>query len=179
MSRNYLRSDMSEQEARFFTCGRGIWGEENYITGLFKIVGKFNELVELGEKEDIINYIPERDQRFKYENRGYTDVGKALKAKYPEKRFTRRGLKNLSRKWCFTAVSISFDSGLIISELFTYIKADTNLKSACQNYLAQVGINWQELMPIQFDFMSVRHTDQHKNFRIASRIINELAIVSL
>lgn len=105
-------------------------------------------------------------------------MGKVLKAKHPKKRFARRGLKNLSRKWCFTTVCISFDSGLIISELFTYIKADINLKSACQNYLAQVGLNWQQLMPIQFDFMSVRHTDHHKNFRIASRIINELAIIS-
>lgn len=179
MSRKYLRSDMSEQEARFFTRGSGVLGEENYITGLFKIVGKFNELAELDRTEDILNYNPQSDLRFKYENRGYTDIGLALKLKYPENHINRRSLKNLSRKWCFTAVCISLDSGLIISELFTYIKSDTNLRSACQNYLTQVGVSWQRIMPIQYDFLCVRHTDLHKNYRTARDIINTLANVSL
>lgn len=65
---------MSEQEARFFTCGSGVFGEENYITGLFKMVGKFNELDEFGRKEDIINYDPESDLRFKCENQTCIEI---------------------------------------------------------------------------------------------------------
>ena len=179
MARRYLRSDMSEQEARFFTCGCGLFGEENHLTGLFKLVGKFNELNELGRKEEIVDYFPERDRRFKFENRGYTDMGKILKRKYANWHFSRKCLKNLSRKWCFTPVVISFNSDCIISELITYIRQDADLKMACEKYMARFGSGWQELMPIQFDFISTRHTDEHKNYRIAGRIINELASIRL
>ena len=40
MSKRYLRSDLSEQEAHFLTCGNGFFGEENAITGLYKLIGK-------------------------------------------------------------------------------------------------------------------------------------------
>ena len=37
MSKKYLRSNMSQSEARFFSMGHGIWGKENSLTNIFKI----------------------------------------------------------------------------------------------------------------------------------------------
>lgn len=53
MSRRYLRSNGSKHESKFFTCGKGLYGEENFITDLFKMVGKFNELSEFGKKNKL------------------------------------------------------------------------------------------------------------------------------
>lgn len=33
-------------------------------------------------------------------------------------------------------------------------------------------------MPIQYDFLGTRFTDQHKNYRIAGEMINELSTIS-
>ena len=81
MSRRYLRSNGSKHESKFFTCGKGLYGEENFITDLFKMVGNLNELSEFGKKEQIRSYVPSQDRTFKYENRGYTDIGAILRCK--------------------------------------------------------------------------------------------------
>lgn len=98
MSKRYLRSDLSEQEAHFLTCGNGFFGEENAITGLYKLIGKFNELKELGRKEDLSDYAPDKNIRFKYENLGITKLSTELKIKYGTKKFqdgiSRRCLEN-------------------------------------------------------------------------------------
>lgn len=178
MSKRYLRSDLSEQEAHFLTCGNGFFGEENTITGLYKLIGKFNELKELGRKEDLSDYAPDKDIRFKYENLGITKLSTELKIKYGTKKFSRWNFKTLSRKWCLTPVVISFNCKCIITELITYINHDIDLKSACEKYLSSVSCKWEDLMPIQYDFLSTRFTDQHKNYRIAGKMINELSTMS-
>lgn len=177
MSRRYLRSDMSPHEAKFFTCGGGFWGEENHLTGLFKLVGKFDELKELERKKEIVDYFPERDRRFKFENRGYTVMGVFLKQKHENLHLSRKYIKNLSRKWCCTPVIISFEADCIISELIAYIKQDADLNMACNNYIQRFGSECKDLMPIQFDFICTRHTDEHKDYRIAGRLINNLASI--
>ncbi len=178
MAKNYLRSDMSEQEAHFFTSGSGLFGEENTITGLYKLVGKFSELEELGQKGELSNYAPDRDNRFKYENLGITKLSTELKSKYSISKFSRWNLKTLSRKWCLTPVLISFNCACIINELAEYIKHDTDLKLACDKYLSSVECKWENLMPIQYDFLSTRFTDQHKNYRKAREMINQLSDIS-
>lgn len=175
MSKKYLRSDMSEQEARFLTCGNGFFGEENAITGLYKIIGKFKELEELGRVEELTYYKPNKDIRFKYENRGITELSIILKTKYGSKQMSRKKIKTLSRKWCMTPVLISFNCTCIIDELITYINCNTILKSACDTYLSSIECGWKNLMPIQFDFLSTRYMDQHKNYRLAGEIINDLS----
>ena len=177
MSKKYLRSDMSEQEARFLTCGNGLWGEENAITGLYKIIGKYSELREFDRKKELSNYKPDSDVKFKYENRGITELSSKLKTKYGDKNFSRRDLKTLSRKWCLSPVLISFDCYSIIKELFTYINCGADLKSACDTYLSGIGCSWEKIMPIQFDFLSTRFVDQHTNYKIAGNIINKLSAI--
>ena len=178
MAKNYLRSDMSKEEAHFITSGNGIFGEENSITELYKIIGKFCELRELGRKKELLNYIPERDLSFKYENRGITELSSELKIKYGEKRISRKNLKSLSRKWCLSPVSISFNCTCIITELVTYINHDADLKTACTIFISRIGgCRWENIMPIQFCFLSTRFTDQHKNYQKAGVIINELSTI--
>lgn len=179
MSRKYLRSDMSKQELKFFTCGGGVCGEENAITGLLKIVGKFTELKELNRGEEIADYLPEKDQKFMYENRGITELSAVLRSKYGDRKYARKGIKNLSRKWALTPVVMSYSSERIIIELLTYTEYDKDLCLAAKNYLSRVGKEWSELIPIQYDFLCVRHMDQHKNYLVAGKIINELANIQL
>ena len=178
MARRYLRSDMSEDEARFFTLGE-LTGEENYITGLFKLIGKYDELRELCKADEILNYIPENDKRYKYENRGYSYLGRVLRAKYPTHRHCRKGLKNLSRKWRFRRVLISFYSSEIMSELIDQFTTDPTLMKAYKEYVSRSGNSWQALMPIQYDFISTRYEDRHKDYRVAKGIINSLADIEL
>lgn len=179
MSRRYLRSNGSKHESKFFTCGKGLYGEENFITDLFKMVGKFNELSEFGQKEQIRSYVPSQDRTFKYENRGYTDIGAILRYKYAGRHFSRKCLKTLSRKWLFTPVLISFECARIISELITYINHDDDLSAACKKYAKDFENNWAKIMPIQYDFLSTRHTHKYKDFRIAGEIINALSNMGL
>ena len=175
MSKKYLRSDMSEQEARFLTCGNVFWGEENALTGIYKIIGRFKELEELGREEELSYYKPNNDFRFKYENRGITELSIILKAKYGGKQMSRKKIKILSRKWGMTPVLISSNCACIIDEIITYINCNTILKSECDKYLSNIESGWENLMPIQFDFLSTRFTDQHQNYRLAGEIINDLS----
>lgn len=177
MSKKYLCSDMSEQEARFFTCGRGVFGEENAITGLYKLIGKFNELKELNKEEELSAYAPDKDFRFKYENLGITILSAQLKAKYGKKKISRKSLKTLSRKWCLIPVLISFNCPDIFQELATYVNSNNHLKKACNTYLSRIGCQCENLMPIQFDFLSTRFFDQHRNFQKAGEMINKLSQV--
>lgn len=177
MSKRYLRSDMSEQEAHFFTRGNGIVGEENAITGLYKLIGKYTELEALGKQEDLSDYEPDKDVRFKYENIGITELSGTIKNKYGDRNISRRNFKTLSRKWCLSPVSISFNCVCILSGLIAYINSKPNLKLACDRYLSNVNCKWDALMPIQYDFLSTRFTDQHKSYRIAGKMINELSTI--
>lgn len=176
MSRNFLRSDMSEQEGHLFTTGKLVIGEENTITNFFKLAGKFDELQEVGRSQEITEYHPELDRRFHFENRGYTTIRTILKEKYKDSHFalSRRHLIKLSRKWAGSRIVLSFKSGLILTELLTYLRSDPNLNTAFEAYLSKIDTRWPQLMPIQYEFLSVRHVDQHKDFRIAGTIINEL-----
>lgn len=90
MAKNYLRSDMSEQEAHFFTSGSGLFGEENTITGLYKLVGKFSELEELGQKGELSNYAPDSKSR----NAGYGNVIEAER------------LQLMTRDICMSTISL-------------------------------------------------------------------------
>lgn len=181
MSKRYLRSDMSEQEARFYTSGNFLWGDENACLGLFKLVGKYSELVSLSRGAEIINYRPEVDRKFKYENMGYTVIASRLRAKYinENRALSRKYLKNLCRKRKFSRMVLSFDSSYILAELINYIRANLDLDLAFQSYLIRNGSTWDKLIPSQFEFLSIRHTYQHKNYKIAGEIINELSAISL
>lgn len=179
MSRKYLRSDLSIQEAHFFTCGNLVIGDDNAITGLIKIVGKYSELYDLNRKQEIISYNPDEDRHFKYESRGYSIMGDVLKQKHSGRGLSRKYLKHLSRTWGLSPVIISFKCDCIISELITYIKNDPDLKEACEKYILTHGKYWQRLMPIQANFLSTRHTDQHKDYQVAGEIINKLSSLNL
>lgn len=179
MSRKNLRSDKSKEEYRFIRTGKLLFGEDNCVTGLIKIIGKFDELKESGRESLITNYKPDLDRTFKYENRGYTVIGSCLRAKYPDRRIARRHIKNLSRKWYNRRVLVNFDSDCIISEIAAYIKLNQYLDTAASAYTSQFKHNWGEIMPIQYEFLSVRHTDQHKHYRVATRIINELGCIMI
>ena len=178
MAKKYLRSDMSEQEARFYTCGHGLFGEENALIGLYKLIGKFSELKDTDRTKELLDYKPNSDIKFKYENRGITEINSILKAKYGDREFSRRDLKNLSRKRHLSRVLISFNCDCIITEIDTYIKCNATLKSACDAYLSGIGYNWDDIMPIQFDFLSTRFADQHKDYRKAGKIINDISTIS-
>ena len=178
MAKKYLRSDMSEQEVHFFTSGQALFGEENAITGIYKIIGKFSELNEINGIKELSDYEPNKDTKFKYENRGITELNSYLKAKYGKQKFSRKDFKILSRKWFLSPVLINIESYCIIKELFAYINDNTELKTACETYLANTGDSWEKLMPIQFDFLSTRFTDQHKNYKIAGKIINNLSTIN-
>jgi len=179
MAKKHLRSDMSKEEARFFTTGNVFFGDENGITSLFKIIGRYSELKGTDRATQIQNYMPENDLRFKYENRGITELSSILKRKYGDRSISRKDLKNLSRKWCFSPIVISFDCANIIKTLIEYINQDDILKSACDIYLSRNEYKWERLMTIQHEFLSTRFADQHKDYTIAGRIINDLPAYSL
>ena len=128
--------------------------------------------------KEISNYKPDSDIKFKYENRGITEISSILKAKYGDREISRRDFKNLSRKWHLSRVLISFNCNCIIKEIATYINCDVTLKSACDAYLSGIGYNWDRIMPIQFDFLSTRFADQHKDYKKAGEIINDLSGIS-
>ena len=114
----------------------------------------------------------------KYENLGITKLSAELKSKYSISKFSRWNFKTLSRKWCLTPVLISFNCACIINELAKYINHDTDLKLACDKHLSSADCKWENLMPIQYDFLSTRFTDQHKNYRMARKMINQLSVIS-
>ena len=56
MSKKFLRSDMSVEEAYLFTVGKPIFGTGNKLTGLFKFVGKYTELKNLHHENEIVDW---------------------------------------------------------------------------------------------------------------------------
>lgn len=173
MRKRYLCSDLSEEEAYFVTEGLIVIGTSNKITNLFKFVGKYEDLEDNNNEEDIVHYNPENDPFFKYESAGYTIIGKEIEKRL-RRRVSRKYLKSISRKWSPSRVKLSFDTPLIISVLFSYIMERETLKVACKNHFPYDSDNWQDIMPIQFEFLGVRFRDHHKNWSVAQEIIHEI-----
>ena len=173
MGKRYLCSDLSEEEAYFVTQGYPIIGTSNPITELFKFVGKYEELKGANREAEIINYRPQNDLFFKYENVGYTTIGNEIEKRINH-RISRKYLKNLSRKWSPSRVKLSFDTPIIVSVLFSYIMEREILKTACNKHFLYDNNNWQNIIPIQFDFLGVRFRDHHKNWKVAQRIIKDI-----
>jgi len=174
MPKNYFRSNLSKNEAPFLNRGKVIIGEENAITGLFRIIGMYSELSESCRVKDLCNYNPSTDKKFKYENRGITELSKRVKSKYKKAKFSRKCFTTLSRKWCPSPVVLSIKCDCIIQELQSYINSDSNLKSACISYLSNIGYEVENVMPIQFEFLSARANNQGKDFDIALHVVNKL-----
>ena len=180
MNKRYLRSDLSPEEARFFTCGgRAFIGTGNVLTGLINYIGMYTELQAENRTDEIVTYNPDTDTRFKHENMGYTVLRKEIaKTQLP---ISRRYIKGLSRKWPASFVVISFDAVEIISTLFAYIACRDELKIACTSYLrdydTQVG--WDKIMPIQYKFLGVRIQDRHENWKIAESIVSGLTTLNM
>lgn len=177
MSKRYLRSDTSREEARFFTAGQGLWGSENYITHLFKFVGKFEELKQAKKESEIYNYNPKTDNRFKYENKGYSCINAKLNGNNHDYYISRKFLKSLSRKWRFTPIIISFDTDVIIHELISYIMENAKLNNACKIFFEneKVCSGWGMLMPIQSEFISERAANKRKDYGEAERLVLSLS----
>ena len=179
MRKRYLRSTMSEEEARFFTYGKAIIGTGNVLTGLIKYIGMYSELRTNNRESEIASYNPNVDVFFKYENMGYTTLRKEIaKSDSP---VSRRFIKALSRKWPLSYVVISFEAVHIISELFAYISSSADLKAACLAYLKNYDIQteWDQIMPIQYEFLGVRIQNGGENWQIAEKIVKDLTAVTL
>lgn len=172
--KRYLISDNSEQERGFIIRGTSIFASGNGISHLFMLVGRFDELQKENAKEEIKRYSPEYDDRYKYENRGYSVIGERLRAKYSRgDAVSRQFLKSLGRKYIGGRVIISYKSDAIIRELLQYLHSDKNLEQAYIQYLKRHLVQFWELMPIQFNFLSTRKSDRHVGYREAERLINQ------
>lgn len=178
MGKRYLCSDLSEEESYFITQGLPLIGTGNPIADLFKFIGKYEDLKGNNREEEIINYRPQNDFFFKYENLGYTIIGNEIE-KTQNHRISRKYLKNISRKWSPSRVKLSFDTPIIISVLYSYIMAREILKTACINYFSYDSDNWQNIMPIQFEFLGVRFRDHRKNWKVAQKIIHDICSQTL
>ena len=184
MGKRYLRSDLSPEEARFFTCGGRLFvGTGNVQTALIKYIGMYTELDAERRTSEIASYNPDNDNVFKYENIGYTELRKEIKkAQIP---ISRRYIKGISRKWPMSSVVISFNAVGIISALFTYIANRKELKVACSSYIRDyikeknIQTEWDIIMPIQFDFLGTRIQDHHENWQIAEPIVSELLTLTM
>lgn len=173
MSKKYLRSNMSESEARFFSMGHGIWGKENSLTNIFKIVGCY--VLSQSKNPNVFkDYSPVADNKFEYENAGYTILNQFLKSKYNDINISRKYIKYLSRKWRYTPVIISFSCNLILSALYEYIVQHPDLSAALKKYAEQNRMEWCDLMPIQYDFLSTRSSRGGRNVNKAREIIDRL-----
>ena len=177
MKKKYLRSDMSKAEAEFFTTGHLIIGTGNVLTGLIKYIGMYSELQETNRTSEIILYNPDNDHFFKRENAGYTTLRRKIAQSHTP--VSRKYIKYLSRKWGASYVVISFDAIHIISELFAYISDRADLKAACMSYLKDYNlqVDWDKIMPIQFQFLGARINDKHDNWQIAEQIVTDLATI--
>lgn len=170
---------MSNGESIFLTEGRAVIGEPNHITTLIKFIGKYDTLCNEGNGEQIKDYDPAQHLRFVYENHGYSVMNNILKENHPHSCVGRRFIKALSRKWSPETVIISFDTVLIINEIFSYISRHTPLQEACLAYLQGIAPRWAHIMPIQHDFIQVRSGNGGKDMEKAERIIVNLASISI
>ena len=173
-----MRSDFSEEEARFFVAGKPVVGTGNVLTGLIKYIGKYTELQQYGRTDEISLYNPDSDVFFMYENMGYTTLRKILaKTTIP---ISRRYIKALSRKWPMSFVRISFDATHIISVLLEYIFSNYDLKTVCLAYLSDHDIRtgWNRIIPIQYEFLGERIQNRHTDWKEAERIVRELTLIA-
>lgn len=174
MGKKYFCSNFGKDEKRFFTMGGGVHGQSNLLTSLFKLVGKFRELDQIGKGAEILKYQPDLDNHFKYENAGYAFMREFFFQECENLRVSRKLIKNLSRKWTLSPIILHHESDRIIEVLFKFISSDENLEASCKNYLmdCKSGSDW---MPIQHDFLSTRANNwEAKDCRKASKIIQKL-----
>lgn len=174
----HLKSNFSEEEAPLFKEGQFVIGESNELTDLFKFVGKYVDLKTENKINEIAKYNPDDDNIFIHENMGYTEIKRRVNARTDLKHYvSRRYLVNISRKWCLTKVVLSYDTHKIIKELYQYISENDLLRKACVKYISG-NKAWDEIMPIQFKFLSARRKDMGKDWDVAKEIINELSVFS-
>lgn len=167
MGKRHLRSDFSELEIHFISMGTPIFGDGNSIAGLFRLIGKYSELLIFKTTNEISLYNPDEDTHFKYENLGYKIIGQIINENKENKdKISRKYLKNLSRKWKPQQVVLSFKSKEIINEILCYIKKHDDLKKAVLNYLHD-DTEWASIMPIQHDFLSIRSINCRTDFMVA------------
>ncbi len=175
MTKRYLCSDRTTDEAYLLQTGRMFIGEGNVLTGVIKIIGMHDDLQKSNRESEITSYDPDSDLSFKRENNGYTVLRKTLAN--TDTPVSRRFIKSLSRKWKPGHVRISFDTIHIITVMLEYISARAALHTACSAYLKNYNLktDWNKLMPIQYDFLGIRYRDRHNDWEIAGKIISDLS----
>ncbi len=172
----HIKSDFSQEESHYFTEGTLLIGTSNYLTDLFKCVGRYIHLKEHNQLDKLSNYLPTTDRTFEYENKGYTEIRKHLmKQGYP---ISRKYIKNISRKWQFSRIVLSYDTAIIINELLSYIRNVELLRITCARVLPN-NLEWSDAMPIQFDFLGERTRNRHNNWDKARDIVMGLGRIDL
>jgi hypothetical protein len=170
---NFLISDKSREEFNLLLRGNPIYGEENLLTGIYKIIGKYTELSEIGDVRDINVYNPDNDIIFKYENIGITTLKKYINhALYGTNipKISRKELKTLSRKWLMQPVCVSKKSDHIIAEIVSYIVCFPVLKNRIRDYLQKKSYQWEEIILIQYDFLRKRFSRRGRDFDLAAEL---------
>lgn len=122
----YFRSSLTKEERIYWNQGDYINGDGNDLVKVFRIIGKFKELEEVGQFEDILRYDPIEDSTFKHENMGITEISSYIRSNKLDYYISRRFIKNLARKWKGTRVRLSYKSDLIIRDIIGYISLDNN-----------------------------------------------------
>ena len=175
----YFRSSLTKEERIYWNKGDHINGNGNDLVKVFRIIGKFKELEEVGQSEDILRYDPIEDNTFKHENMGITEISSYIRSNKQEYYISRRFIKNLARKWKGTRVRLSYKSDLIIRDIIGYISLDNNrlLKEAVRQYIAENNGSWASIIPIQYAFLNTRHLDGLENSERAGEIIGKLELM--
>lgn len=180
MRKKYLRSDFTAEEFHFIFEGGGIRDSCNYLTRLFMMIGVHEQLCQENRECEILDYNPENDFRFLYENRGYSIIGRKLNHGlcFTDPNYiSRKYIKNVSRKWIGEQVVLSFETDRIITCLLSYISERPLLHTACMNKVFNNAAKWEDLFPIQKNFLNTRSRNEHKDYQKARTIINSLPLL--
>lgn len=180
MRKKCLRSDLTEQELRFIFEGGGLRDGCNSLTSLFMLIGKYEQLCQENREQEIMDYRPENDFRFLYENRGYSIIGRKLNHGlcFTDSTYIpRKYIKNVSRKWIGERVVLSFETDRIITCLLSYISERPLLHAACKNKVFNNATEWEDLFPIQKSFLDERNGNEHKDYLKARAIITGLPLL--
>lgn len=177
MNNSCLISDISPEEAYLCTKGTPIIGTGNLITDMFKFIGMYSDLERTKRTSEILFYQPEKDHFFRHENMGYTLINSIISKERDD--ISRRFLKGISRKWPISRVRVSFDTKYILTTMHEYICSHEFLLEAWSDYLDNKGTQWDEIMPIQYEFLGVRIEDHHTNWQVAQSLVNDLSQITL